>query len=733
MNILNLQGILLFFCAFLNLLLAFFLWKRSKRRKDIFWLSITALFSGLYAIFCGGVYFFWQPESIASVLWYRSTWLGVLMLPPFVLFTYYFVGKIKRIKLKALFLYLGAVLIGYFAFTTNLFLKSVHLKYPHISGIAGPLDVVGRFYILICLIIGLTLLLREYSKSKGYKKLQIKYFITGVIIYALAGIVFTVIMPLFTGESAYYGYTAYFSLIWMMLTTYAILKYRLMDIRFIIGRGIIYLFSFAVVIILGFLLIFLNQRLFRPVSFNFIGPLIIVISILLFQSIFRSFEKIASKYFYYTFYSYQPVLNDLSRRLTQFLDLDKLSSLIVNTLLNTMKLDRTVVLLRESGNGDYQIQKNIGFREENGISLVKDNFLTQYLEKTQKPLLYEELSLIIRDTISKKERRKLEKLRENMKRIEAVLCLPLFTEEKIVGMIVLGNKVSGDPYSKQDIELLTSLANQASIALQNAKLYSEVKSFNKKLEKEVEERTKELREAYEELKKLDKAKSEFVSIASHQLRTPLTAVKGYISMILEGTYGKMPEKVKKPLENIYLYNERLIKLVNDLLNISRIEAGRMEMKLKRSSIEEIISSVVEELKNEAKNKGIYLKWEKAKKPLPKILIDKDKIRQVIMNIIDNAIRYTEKGGVTINLKSQISSQSIRIIVKDTGMGLTKYELSKMFESFSRGTAGTRLYTEGVGLGLYVAKKFVWMHDGEIRAESKGKGKGSTFYIELPIK
>jgi len=157
----------------------------------------------------------------------------------------------------------------------------------------------------------------------------------------------------------------------------------------------------------------------------------------------------------------------------------------------------------------------------------------------------------------------------------------------------------------------------------------------------------------------------------------------------------------------------------------------MEMNLEKLPIEEIINSVAEELKNVVKEKNIYLKFEKPEKASPKISVDKEKIRQVIMNVIDNAIRYTERDGVTINLKSQNSN--LKIIVKDTGAGLTKYELSKMFESFSRGAAGTRLYTEGVGLGLYVARRFVEMHRGKIWAESKGKGKGSTFYIELPIK
>lgn len=240
-------------------------------------------------------------------------------------------------------------------------------------------------------------------------------------------------------------------------------------------------------------------------------------------------------------------------------------------------------------------------------------------------------------------------------------------------------------------------------------------------------------ERREELERISKAKSEFISIASHQLRTPLTAIKGYISMILEGSYGEFPGKAKKAIRNVYKSNERLIKLVNDLLNVSRIESGKIEMNFKPCSIEEIIKSVIEELKIEAKKKKIYLKFKKEK--LPKIKIDAERIRQVILNIVDNAIRYTNKGGITIKAFkiNKINNKKIRIEISDTGAGMTKEEISKIFKSFSRAGAGSRFYTEGVGLGLYVARKFVELHRGKIWATSPGRGKGSTFYIELPIK
>jgi signal transduction histidine kinase len=235
----------------------------------------------------------------------------------------------------------------------------------------------------------------------------------------------------------------------------------------------------------------------------------------------------------------------------------------------------------------------------------------------------------------------------------------------------------------------------------------------------------------EEVEKISQAKSEFISITSHQLRTPLSAIKGYLSMVLEGTYGGISERVRKVLENVYQSNERLIKLVNAFLDVSRIELGREELKLERVSIEDLISETISEIEIEAKKKNLYLKFERPKIALPKILIDRGRIKEVLMNILDNAIKYTQKGGIDIKL--QIVNGRLQIVVADTGEGLTKEEISRLFESFSRGTAGAKFWTEGVGLGLYVSRKFVELHGGKIWAESEGKGKGSTFYIELPMR
>ena len=252
--------------------------------------------------------------------------------------------------------------------------------------------------------------------------------------------------------------------------------------------------------------------------------------------------------------------------------------------------------------------------------------------------------------------------------------------------------------------------------------------------KEIELRA-ELERAYQELEKIDKAKTEFLSIASHQLRTPLTSTKGYISMILEGDYGEVPEQAREKLENVLTSNQRLVKLINDLLDITRLEMGRIELSLKKANLEEIISGVVEEMKMAAEKKGLYLKWEPLRqaqgKQLPEISIDMTKIREVILNLVDNAIKYTQQGGITIKLK--IENLKLEIAIADTGVGMEKEEIENLFEIMARGKAGFQYWTEGAGVGLYTARKFAEMHGGRVWAESPGKDKGSTFYVELPVK
>lgn len=233
-----------------------------------------------------------------------------------------------------------------------------------------------------------------------------------------------------------------------------------------------------------------------------------------------------------------------------------------------------------------------------------------------------------------------------------------------------------------------------------------------------------------ELERLSRAKSEFVSIASHQLRTPLTAIKGFVSMIEEGSGTE--EDRKDWIKKVGVSNERLVRLVDDLLNISRIERGTMQYDFQETDMVQLVENVISDFQIQAKAKNLSLAWEKPGENIPKLSIDSDKMRQVITNLIDNALKYTEKGSVVVRLLYLRDLSKVRLVIQDTGMGIPKEELPNLFELFSRGEGGQKTSSEGVGIGLYVARKIVEAHHGKIWAESDGLHKGSRFIVELRV-
>jgi signal transduction histidine kinase len=237
-----------------------------------------------------------------------------------------------------------------------------------------------------------------------------------------------------------------------------------------------------------------------------------------------------------------------------------------------------------------------------------------------------------------------------------------------------------------------------------------------------------LQEANQALEMLSQAKSEFISIASHQLRTPLSINKGYLSMILAGDYGKIEKEKGKILEKVYSSNERLINLVNDLLNISRIESGRLEYRFEPVDFRQLVKELVDGFQMKAKDKGLRLA---AKYPpsLPKINADLAKIKEVVSNLLDNAIKYTKRGGIAVDLKNK--KGDLFCSIKDTGLGVSPAEQEKLFQKFTRGQSSYTA-TGGLGIGLYICKKFIEGHNGEIWVKSDGVGKGSEFGFSLPF-
>lgn len=229
-------------------------------------------------------------------------------------------------------------------------------------------------------------------------------------------------------------------------------------------------------------------------------------------------------------------------------------------------------------------------------------------------------------------------------------------------------------------------------------------------------------------KLIEKMKTEFVSVAAHQLRTPLSAIKWTIRMILDGDVGEINEEQRELLEQTYISNERMIKLINDLLDVSRIEEGRLLYDQEDTRIEDVLDSVIEASQEMLRNKNMVL--EVNKKETPKVKIDKEKIGVVIQNLLENAIKYTEQGG-KIKITLDNDEKNVIFKIEDSGVGIPKSQQDRIFTKFFRAENVTRMETNGTGLGLYTTKNIVQAHKGQIWFESE-ENKGTTFYFTIPI-
>jgi signal transduction histidine kinase len=240
----------------------------------------------------------------------------------------------------------------------------------------------------------------------------------------------------------------------------------------------------------------------------------------------------------------------------------------------------------------------------------------------------------------------------------------------------------------------------------------------------------ELVRANEKLRGLDAIKSNFISVAAHQLRTPLTCIKWTIDMILSDSLGPLTTKQRGFLMKGYESNERMIILVNDMLVADRAESDRMPYQFAPLQIVDLVNNVLYEVTAMASKKNITIEMAPLSAPLPHIIVDAEKIRAVIQNLLENAIKYTPNGG-KINVAASATPESIQVTIKDTGIGIPEEQQSNIFGRFFRAPNAIRIQTDGSGLGLFITKSIVERHGGKIWFESV-QNQGTTFYFTLPI-
>jgi signal transduction histidine kinase len=748
-------NISLLLTALLNFLLGALIFVSGKRKiiNIVYGLNIVAIIGWIMAMF-----FYRSAPPELNMLWCTVLYVvPTLIASSFLYFTYIFPTQKEKSVFWQTALIFGINLALVIAIIwPDFMIKAVNVR----PGQEKQIIFSGYYwfyflYTFFFFSFGFFRLIRKYSAGKGIERLQILYLVSGYALAANSAFVTNLVMP----------WLGYFSLNWLgqvltcimvAFTAYAILRYRLMDIRIVFRKAMVFLLSSAFVYGAFYLIIWIDEGFFggvRAEGAYLFGLLAAPLFILMFVWANERIKGIANRYLFSGLHSIQETMNKLSGELVSSIDLGRITDSIVNSIKNTMQLNRAGIVLVDSSSGipRYEVAKMVGFGKS-GLGWVQDDLLINYLETMQKPVVSDELAIIAKNQDSAEKMKDLESLVQKLRRMGISLCLPLIISDKMIGMIVLGDKISGDAYTSEDLNLLDTLSKQASIAVENAQLYREVQDFSKTLEQRVAAQTREIREqkdkierslavekqahdlekhVNEELRHLDASKTDFMFITQHHLRTPLSVNAGLIDLVLDGAYGKPPKKMKDTLIRLKESNQKEIDVVNELLDVSSYEIGKETVHLDKAiDFSALMEETLKDLRIEAKNKGIYLKY-KQLGPIPEVNADRLKMKMVLTNVIDNCIKYTAKGGVTVAMG--VADGKLRIDVADTGIGLSEEVIKHLFKRpFERGEMAQRMFAVGRGLGLFLSAKIVEGHHGRIWAESKGNGKGSAFHIELPM-
>jgi signal transduction histidine kinase len=291
-----------------------------------------------------------------------------------------------------------------------------------------------------------------------------------------------------------------------------------------------------------------------------------------------------------------------------------------------------------------------------------------------------------------------------------LLAVPLLGADRVVGALVVRRKTPGE-FPQSTIDLLETFADQSVLAIQNARLF-----------REIEEKGRELAEA-------SKHKSQFLANMSHELRTPLNAILGYTELILDSIYGEPSEKMRAVLERLQANGRHLLGLINDVLDLSKIEAGQLTLSLDDYSMSDVVHGVVSAVEPLAAEKRLTFKAE-VEPGLPTGHGDGRRLSQVLLNLVGNAIKFTDKGEVAI--RASATNGAFTVAVCDTGPGIPATDQAKIFEEFQQADSSITKKKGGTGLGLSIAKRIIEMHGGRIWVESE-PGKGSKFYFTLPVR
>lgn len=622
-------------------------------------------------------------------------------------------------RFVTLLIVLGTVVA--FLSVTSLVAGEVSLSGEGLHFTVGPLLPFYIATIALFLALLVTNLVQAYRKTHGQVQLQAMLILIAFAFPIVLGLVSNAILPVITSDWQSANIGPAFTVIMVGLISFAIIRHHLFDIRLALARSFAYVLSVgaiaALYIIIAFSIstIFLGGRVsvVQEIFFAIFSGLVA----LMFQPIKKLFDKASNKLFYRDAYDAQSFVDQLNRSLVSYTDLDRLLIETSTIIRDNFKAEFCLFHMADPSNKGQSL--TIG-SDNRSFSLDDMTVSSGGLPRSRD-------KVIVADGLTPEYSR----LKRTLESKNVALMVHLSSRQgssDSFGYLVVGNKKSGNPYNQQDVQMLNILANGLVIALQNAFRFEEIQTFNLTLKQKVDNATKELRKTNDRLRLLDQTKDDFISMASHQLRTPLTSVRGYVSMVLDGDGGPINETQRKLLTQSFLSSQRMVYLISDLLNVSRLKTGKFLIEPVESDMAKVIAEEVDQLAETVKGRNLVLTYHKPDN-FPMLMLDETKMRQVIMNFIDNAIYYTSSGG-HIDVRLVEKPESIEFTVVDDGIGVPREEQHHLFGKFYRAHNAKSARPDGTGLGLFMAKKVVIAQGGATIFRST-EGKGSTFGFTFP--
>lgn len=716
MFVFDLINILLVITVLIYLLFAFFIFRKSKNRNNsnAYLVEIGAIILWTLAM----IFYRSSPPEYA-LIWCRLLYaFATFTASGFLLFSIVFpYEETVRIRTFLLVLLLNVAVI-FLVLHPSYVIKDV------ISPPSGEKIIIwGNLYFLYFLFISgfatsaLFILFKKFRAAAGIAKLQIKYVFWGYLWASGLAMVTNLAMP-WMGYFFQNWIGQIFTIAMVAFTAYAIVRFRLLGIRTIVSKIYIYFLIAVFAYSFFYFSVLIEELLFGSLysmSALAFAPVMAFSFSILFLPTFKKIQK-SSDVLFFSGYNPKKIIKDLAIKLSSVINLDELLVTLAEEFKRILATESIDVFVFDKN--DRKQNTCISILRNKSKSLPIGGAICSSVLVLKKILVYEELSS--RDNAD---------LRLEMDRIKAQVVAPLISRQKVIGLIILGEKIEQESYSKEDIDFLEIISSQAAVAIENARLYKEVEDFNRTLQQKVDVQTKEIREKAEHLRKLMDMRSEFLDITSHQLRTPVTVIKGVLSMLEEGSIP--PAKRKEFLRGAFEKSIKLGEIINDILRASEMDSERFELNLRPTDLNEILKKIQEDKLRTSQRKNITLKFRLPKKPLPPIMSDEKYIEQAIVNLINNSFQYTPKGSIAVS--AEVLPKSVVIRVADTGIGIPKEDIPKLYSKFARAENAVQTYTDGSGLGLFIIRQIVDATPGaKIEIEKTEVGKGTTFALTLPI-